>query len=505
MTAKPCIRVCAVRAPHRRCVFTRPFCIIRALACALIVSFAVAGGSAFARPPSVSPPWNDWLTGAGVDPGEAGVAVWRLDAPGLGRPFWSVNGERPFNPASTIKLLTTWAAMSLLGPDYRWRTAIHLRGRLVDGVLDGDLVLRGGGDPKLVAEDMTEWIARMRAAGLRDIRGDLVIDDSVFEPVDENRPAFDGDASQPYNVLPFGALLNFKAARIVVRPREQRALVEFDPPLADVAIDNRISVQPGPCRDGAWGLRVSEGPSRPSGAPVVRIEGRYSKGCGDQGRFAAVLGHAEFARAFFAGAWRASGGTWDGRARIERGAARGDPWMDWVSPRTLAEIVDDVNHFSNNVMARQLLLQIAASHGHSPARVGDGERAIEAWLASRGLAFPELVLDNGAGLSRHARISPVSLVRVLVDVDGSELSDRFRESLPRVGQTGTVKFRLTGAPLAGRAWMKTGSLAEVRTIAGYLQAASGRRYALALFVNGPRARESAALQDRLLTWLYENG
>jgi D-alanyl-D-alanine carboxypeptidase/D-alanyl-D-alanine-endopeptidase (penicillin-binding protein 4) len=179
--------------------------------------------------------------------------------------------------------------------------------------------------------------------------------------------------------------------------------------------------------------------------------------------------------------------------------------MDWISPRTLAEVVDDVNHFSNNVMARQLLLQIASGGGHAAARVQDGERAVERWLVSRGMEFPELVLDNGAGLSRRVRISPGNLVRVLVDIDGSPLAGRFRESLPRVGQSGTVKFRLNGAPLAGRAWMKTGSLADVRTIAGYLQAASGRRYAIALFVNGPRARESAALQDRLLSWLFENG
>jgi D-alanyl-D-alanine carboxypeptidase/D-alanyl-D-alanine-endopeptidase (penicillin-binding protein 4) len=296
MSAKPCILACAVRALHRRRAASRAFCIIRALACALIVSFAAAAGPAMARPPAVSPPWADWLAAAALDPAEAGVAVWRLDSPGIGRPVWGVNAERAFNPASAIKLLTTWAAMSLLGPDYRWRTTIHLRGSLSDGVLDGDLVLRGGGDPKLVAEDMTEWIARMRGAGLREIRGDLVIDDSVFEPTDENQPAFDGDPSQPYNVLPFGALLNFKAARIVVRPRDRQASVEFDPPLADVAIDNRISLQPGPCRYGPWNLRVSEGPPRPSGAPVVRVEGQYSRACGEQGRFAAVLGHTEFAR-----------------------------------------------------------------------------------------------------------------------------------------------------------------------------------------------------------------
>jgi len=480
----------------------RPNPTLCAILALCLLALAAAGLPARAAGPR--PPVADWLQESGIDPVDVGVAVWRLDG-GSPAPAWGLNADRPFNPASTMKLVTTWAALSILGPEFRWRTTLHLRGRVVDGVLEGDLVLRGGGDPKLVVEDLTEWIARIRAAGLHEIRGDLVVDDAIFEPVDETLPPFDGDASQPYNVLPSGALMNFKATRLLVRPDAGGAAIELDPPLADVRIENRVRVQRGPCRNGAAGLRVREfsgGRDRP---PVIRVEGPYSAGCGEQGLFASVLGHVEFARAFFAAAWRAAGGVWHGDARIERGAANGDPWVEWVSPRTLAEIVDDVNHFSNNVMARQLLLQVAAASGARPAGVRDGREAVRAWLGGRGLDFPELVLDNGAGLSRDARISPANLVRLLADADREALGERFRQSLPRVGETGTVRFRLAGEPVAGRAWMKTGSLDGVRSIAGYLEAASGRRYALAVFVNGPRARASGAFQDRLLRWLHANG
>jgi D-alanyl-D-alanine carboxypeptidase/D-alanyl-D-alanine-endopeptidase (penicillin-binding protein 4) len=462
---------------------------------------AVAGLPARAEP---RPPVADWLREVGIDPADVGLAIRRLDGD-RGGPAWGLNAERAFNPASTLKLVTTWAALSILGPEFRWRTALHLRGPVVDGVLEGDLVLRGGGDPKLVVEDLTEWIARIRAAGLREIRGDLVIDDAIFEPVDETLAPFDGDASQPYNVLPSGALMNFKATRLVVRPEASGASIALDPPLADVRIENRVRVQRGPCRNGASGLRVRDFAGGRDAPPVIRVEGPYSAGCGEQELFAAVLGHVEFARAFFAAAWRASGGVWEGGARLERGAAEGKPWIEWVSPRTLAEVVDDVNHFSNNVMARQLLLQVAAVAGARPAGVREGGDAVRAWLRERGLDFPEMVLDNGAGLSRDARISPASLVGLLAQAAREPLGERFRASLPRVGETGTVRFRLVGQPVAGRAWIKTGSLAEVRSIAGYLEAASGRRYALAMFVNGPRAGASGAAQDRLLRWLHEHG
>jgi D-alanyl-D-alanine carboxypeptidase/D-alanyl-D-alanine-endopeptidase (penicillin-binding protein 4) len=478
--------------------FKSAFCAI------LVMVVPVLAAGAPPAPAGSRPPVARWLEQAGIDPRDVGIAIHRLDAPGAA-PAWGLNAGQAFNPASTMKLLTTWAALSILGPDFRWRTSLHPTGPIVDGVLHGDLVLRGGGDPKLVVEDLEEWIRHIRQAGLREIRGSLVIDDARFEPVDESRPPFDGEAAQPYNVQPAGALMNFKATRLVVRPEAGAVRIELDPPLADVRIDNRVRLLRGPCRSGAAGLRVYEAAAGPGAAPVIRVEGPYSQGCGEQGSFAAVLDHVAFARAFFAAAWRGAGGVWQGGARLGRGEAEGPPWAEWISPRTLAEVVDDVNHFSNNVMARLLLMQVAAAAGARPAGEQAGAEAVQAWLRARGLVLPELVLDNGAGLSREARISPANLARVLADADRSPLGERFRDSLPRVGETGTVRHRLVGEPVAGRAWIKTGSLAGVRAIAGYLEAASGRRYVIVMLVNGPRAGASGAAQDALLRWLHAHG
>lgn len=479
--------------------FARPGAVL----CAILIALASAWLAPPAHATDGGPPVADWLREAGIGAGEVAIDIRPIGAgPGID---WRLGADRPLNPASTIKLVTTWAALNLLGPDYRWRTRLHLGGPIIDGVLHGDLILEGGGDPKLVVEDLTAWIGQIRAAGLREIRGDLVIDDAIFEPVDETLAPFDGDASQPYNVLPSGALMNFKVTRVVVRPSGDGAAIELDPPLAGVAIENRVRIRREPCRNGAAGLRVSESRPAPDRSAAIRIDGPYSSGCGEQGLFASVLGHVEFARAFFAAAWQAAGGSWEGGARLERGAAAGRPWFEWVSPRTLSEVVGDINHFSNNVMARQLLLQVAAGRGVRPAGVADGRRAIEAWLREQGLDFPEMVLDNGAGLSREARISATSLARLLVEVARSPLGEHFLHSLPRVGQTGTVRHRLVGEAVAGRAWIKTGSLDGVRAIAGYLEAESGRRYALVALFNGPRAGASAPVQDRLLRWLHRHG
>lgn len=511
---------------------------------------AGAAGAARIAPnaPNATPPVARWLAESGLDAHALGMIAIPL---GGGEAIVRHNANAAMNPASTMKLLTSLAALSVLGPEYRWRTDAHLRGRLADGVLEGDLVLRGGGDPKLVIEDLAEFIARMRAAGLREIRGDLVLDDAIYDVGEASVQDFDGDPSQPYNVRPFGVLMNFKAVKIVVGASNGAASVALDPPLAGVKVDNRMAVSRGACRfaiavsSSVTGMEAiaekdTAGPrppharatpaaspreasqaasprearptaaaqkSRVSGpdAATITVSGQIAPACGERSVFSAVLDHRRFVDALFRAAWQAAGGQWSGAARVERGAARGEPWLAWHSPRTLADVVHDVNKFSNNVMARHLLLQLAVAAGSAPATEEAARRALRDWLARQGMAFPELVVENGSGLSRTARISAASLARVLEFAAAGPHAHLVRGSLPIAGVDGTMKYRLAGQPIAGNAWIKTGSLAEVRTIAGYVDAASGRRYAVVLLANGPGAESAARVQEQFLRWVHANG
>ncbi len=454
------------------------------------------------------PPLTNWLRTAGLAPEQAGAVILPLVA---GAAVFDHNGMRAFNPASTMKLVTSYAALSLLGPDYRWHTSAYLRGRLQGDVLVGDLVLRGGGDPKLVVEDLAEFAARMRRAGLRELRGDLIIDDSLFDVGDESVERFDGNPSQPYNVRPHALLMNFKASRVIVQPVADRAEVSLDPPLADVQIDNDIQIVRGPCRHGAQGLLVRDVPASGGGEAVrLRVSGPYSAGCGEQSVFTAVLSHREFIHAFFKSVWLAAGGVFTGQTRLQRGGANGKPWLEWVSPRTLGDVIRDINKFSNNVMTRNLLLQLGAESfpaGQS-VRSANPELArqtVVRWLQSQGLGFPELVLENGAGLSREERIAPSSMAQLLRHAAAGPLADLLRFSMPQVGVDGTMRSRMVAEPIAGNAWMKTGSLNDVRTIAGYVDALSGRRYVVVLLINGPRAEAAGPVQDQLLRWIHANG
>ena len=412
--------------------------------------------------------------------------------------------ERPFNPASTMKLVTTHAALSMLGPGYRWTTRFLTTGPIRDGVLQGDLILQGGGDPHLVIEDLHALMADLRAQGLTTIRGDLVVDDARFAVGPADGEAFDGDASQAYNVRPWAALTNFKASKLVIDPKKRQLALE--PPLADVQLRYDVKVLKGRCRTGGTRLGVQDGATA-AGRPVVSVNGTQVRACGSQQFYAAMLDHQQFLHGIFKAAWKDMGGQFTGRTRIQPGAAvRGRPLYAWQSTLDLGEVVHHINKFSNNVMTRMLLLEMAAASGQGALPPDRAGQWLHQWYRGQGLALPSLVMENGSGLSRQARISAGDMVTLLARAASSPTAPWFEESLPVVGIDGTMKTRLRMDPVAGQAQIKTGTLQDVRAIAGYVTAASGRRYALSLMINGKYPAERALhAQDELLRWVYRHG
>ena len=412
--------------------------------------------------------------------------------------------ERPFNPASTMKLVTTHAALSMLGPGYRWTTRFLTTGPIRDGVLQGDLILQGGGDPHLVIEDLHALMADLRAQGLKTIRGDLVVDDARFAVGPADGEAFDGDASQAYNVRPWAALTNFKASKLVIDPKKRQLALE--PPLADVQLRYDVKVLKGRCRSGGTRLGVQDGATA-AGRPVVSVNGTQVRACGSQQFYAAMLDHQQFLHGIFKAAWKDMGGQFTGRTRIQPGAAaRGRPLYAWQSTLDLGEVVHHINKFSNNVMTRMLLLEMAAASGQGALPPDRAGQWLHQWYRGQGLALPSLVMENGSGLSRQARISAGDMVTLLARAASSPTAPWFEDSLPVVGIDGTMKTRLRMDPVAGQAQIKTGTLQDVRAIAGYVTAASGRRYALSLMINGKYPAERALhAQDELLRWVYRHG
>jgi len=408
------------------------------------------------------------------------------------------NASQPMNPASTMKLVTTYAALDLLGPAYTWRTEAFAAGALRHDVLEGDLIIRGSGDPKLVIENLWLLVHRIRSYGIREIRGDVVLDRSAFEPMDHDPAEFDGERFRPYNAGPDALLLNFNSVALgfVPEAESRSARVTVLPALAGMKLPARVRAVDRPCGD--WRAKLQADFSDPM-APV--FHGAYPLSCGERVWHLSVLGHSRYFGAVFAALWESGGGTWNGKLRqgtVPANARR----IAVHESAPLAEVIRDVNKFSNNVMARQIYLTLGAETSRQPASAARSEAAVRKWLEDRGLELPELVIENGSGLSRSERLTAAGLARLLRDAFVSPLMPEFIASLPLVGVDGTMRKR-NGA--AGSAHIKTGLLADVRAIAGYVHAASGRRYVVVAIINHPNAGDGQGAHDALLQWVYSNG
>jgi len=436
-------------------------------------------------------PLRDALRSTGLPASAFALVVRPLNRSGV---QFALNDTLPVSPASTMKLVTTYAGLELLGPAFRWRTESFAAGPLHDDVLEGDLVIRGGGDPKLVVENLWSFVQRIRAYGVREVRGDLVLDRSAFASEAHDPALFDGEPLRPYNTGPDALLLNFKTLSFTFAPEPdaRRARVIVSPPMAGMKWPTSIDTSDRPCLD--WRAQLQADFSNPL-EPEFR--GAFPLACGERVWNVSLLDPASYFGAVFRALWEASGGVLAGQIREGPVPPKARPITVQFSP-PLAEVIRDINKFSNNVMARQLYLTIGATPFAEPPSSERSANVIRGWLASRGIAMPELVLENGSGLSRIERVSARGLARLLAAAFEGPFMPEFVASLPIAGVDGTL---LNRRRFATAAHVKGGMLEGVRAIAGYVQADSGRRYVVVVIVNHARAPSAEAFQDAVIEWV----
>ena len=433
------------------------------------------------------------LAGTGIPREAVALYVQEVDAQ---EPLLAWNGEQPMNPASTMKLVTTLAALELLGPAYAWRTEVFAQGILAGDTLHGDLALKGYGDPKLDLDRFTALLAELRARGLRDIRGDLILDRSHFQLEHTDPARFDDEPSRPYNVLPDALLLNYKSVRLqfVPEPESGTVRIHTTPALPQIQIANQLALGAASC---------SAMPDRPQvqmDVPRLTFTGVFPRDCGEHSRHFALLAPDEYALSLFRQIWLGLGGSFSGGVRAQPVAPSAQRLL-LAESAPLAEIVRDINKFSNNVMARQVFLTLSAA-AEPPGSTERSAAVVRAWLRAAGIDAPELVLENGAGLSRSERISAQSLARILLRGFASPLMPEYIASLPIVGVDGTLKRRLGASAAAGQAHLKTGYLSGVRAVAGYVRNRAGKWLAAVAVINHENAGGAQDFQDAFIEWAY---
>ncbi|WP_029147182.1 D-alanyl-D-alanine carboxypeptidase/D-alanyl-D-alanine-endopeptidase [Methylophilus sp. 5] len=421
-----------------------------------------------------------------------------------GVPIISHNATKAMNPASVMKLVTTYAALEALTPAYRWKTEVYRNGTLSQGVLDGDLIIKGYGDPALNVADFWRLLQLVQQQGIRQIKGNLILDLSVYAPEVSQRPVLDDEPWRAYNANPSALLLNgrntsfrFAVANVGNKPAVQISQ-EFE--LPQIRVINTMQLRKGACNDWRSDLHYSVTPQ--TDGVTVAFSGTLPAQCDERYLELSVLGDTQYLLFSFKKLWAQLGGQFNGQLLLAPVIDNATLVTTWLSP-PLDSVVRDINKWSNNVMARQLLLTIALEAGFTPADEAGAALALKQTLRQRGLQWPELVLENGSGLSRNERVSAEHLAQLLVTAYQRPVMPVLMASLPILGMDGTTKKRLAEGNSKGMAYLKTGSLEGVSSIAGYVQDTSGKRYVLVVIANHARASAVRAVQDALLKQLIE--
>jgi D-alanyl-D-alanine carboxypeptidase/D-alanyl-D-alanine-endopeptidase (penicillin-binding protein 4) len=466
-------------------------------AACLLLNASLASTSAFAREDSLPPSVARAMQSARIPARD--VSIYVRDA-NTNEVVLAHGADVARSPASTIKVLTTFAALDMLGPGFTWKTRVYIDGQLSNGTLRGDLVLVGGGDPYMTSERWWSFVQNLRERGLAKITGDVIIDESHFAAIDIDRGNFDAQPFRSYNVLPAALMVNFQTSRFTLTAIEQRSrpLITVNPLPSNLRIDNQVRIAPGNCRHDIY----FEMPDKEDPTKLV-IGGALAATCGSYSISRAIMTAPDYAYGTFRTLWTQSGGAIDGAGRIGIVPANARLLYEHES-LPLPDIIRLINKYSNNVMARHLLLTLGAEKFGIPATAEGGRQAILRWLAGRGIKIPGLVLENGSGLSRTERVTARGLGEMLDAAWHSPFMPEFAASLPLSATDGTLRSRFDAPGMQGRIRLKTGRIDDVSALAGFVNAASGQTFVVAIIINHPGAHRGTGelVQSELVRWVF---
>ncbi|MYB34587.1 MAG: D-alanyl-D-alanine carboxypeptidase/D-alanyl-D-alanine-endopeptidase [Gammaproteobacteria bacterium] len=459
----------------------------------LLVALLPVSALADALPSSIS----QTLKRYGIPVSDVSIEIRDIDS---NQSILSVNSNVYRNPASVIKLVTTLAALELLGPQYQWKTRYYVDGKIRDDMLVGNLILRGGGDPFLTVDRLWSHVMTLRGLGIRSITGNLIIDNTLYDIPKHDRSAFDGAPSRLYNVGPDAALVNFSASRLVIQPLAGHISIRNEPPLEGMKLINQLKPKSGKChsKTRGWSYRVD----KDSDNIEVRFEGSYSTNCGIYSISRSLLPNNEYTYRLFKRLWIQSGGTLDGSYRVAS-LPENSQLLSSHSSVPLSDLITSINKYSNNTMTRMLFLNLDAENEDDQATLSGSRNRLVNWLLSNNIEIPDLYVDNGSGLSRTTRITSNGMAELLDLAWQSLYRPEFLSSLPIVALDGTMKKRLVNSPLAGRARIKTGSVKGVRSMAGYIVASDGKTYSVTVLIQSSNVsfHNGNRVQDAVLKWI----
>lgn len=411
------------------------------------------------------------------------------------------NADKPMNPASVMKLVTTYAALEKLGPAYRWKTEVYRDGEVRNGVLRGNLILKGYGDPNFQAQDFWRLLMRLQQLGIRSVNGNLIIDKTYFSAQTTAIP-FDEEVWRAYNASPSAFLVGGRKTSLQFNVVDGQVQVQQEFALPEVKIHSELKLWEGDCGD--WRGKVQYNVTQEkNNTAKVRLTGAYSAQCETRYLELSLFNDELYAFYTFKKLWAELDGKFKGKLLVRAMPENAIKVLEQLSI-PLGESIRDINKWSNNLMARQLLLTMAAEDDPNNATEAHGAEVVSQQLKALQLPSDSLVIENGSGLSRLERVSAQQLGAILVKAFHRPVMAELIASLPILGVDGTTKNRMQSSNAQAKVHIKTGSINGVSALAGYVLNQQGQRDVVVIMVNHANAYQARLAQDTLLEWAYQH-
>jgi D-alanyl-D-alanine carboxypeptidase/D-alanyl-D-alanine-endopeptidase (penicillin-binding protein 4) len=420
-----------------------------------------------------------------------------------GKPLYARGEKAPLNAASNVKIVTSAAALSLLGPEYRWRTTLSVAAAATGlaftagGEVAGDLVLRGGGDPTLSVEDLAAMVADLAALGLHKVHGALVVDDGFFDAATVG-PAYDQKKESTASRAPSSAAsLDFNVVAVTIIPG------------AAAGAPARVTIEPASPYFVVSGAVVTaaDGPAAPSvetrddaGTRTrVVVAGRVRLGSEPRTFYRRVVHPALFAGHSLRQQLERRGIIVDRPTRVGAGPAQGLRVLSTHESAPLAVVVQDLNKRSNNFMAEQVVRTLGAEIVGRPGTWDKGLEAVARYLAGIGLKRGSYQMTNGSGLYDSNHFSAEQITTVLRAASRDfRISAEFLSSLAVAGTDGTIAHRMAGTLAERYVRAKTGTLASVSCLSGFAGSPGHVPLIFSILMNDvASAAEARRAQDRV--------
>jgi D-alanyl-D-alanine carboxypeptidase/D-alanyl-D-alanine-endopeptidase (penicillin-binding protein 4) len=425
---------------------------------------------------------------------------------------WQYRAEVPMQPGSTMKLVTTVVALDRLGPNHRGRTELLAAGQIEGEVLNGELVLKGGADPDLDLPALWSLLFELRQRGVREIAGGLLLDRTLFRParIDIGVPPFDEAPEWPYNVIPDALMLSGNLMGLTLTSTANALQARLAPSLEGIELDaSAMRLTDTPCKDWDDDWLPPQASPGTAGRWQLALQGGFPRACVAKFELQ-LLDRNVIAERQLRAVWASLGGTW----RTPLGSVReGDtpPAAQLLAThpsRPWGEVLRAMNKDSDNAITRLLFLQLGvAAMKDDPVTptLVLAQREVERWFDENRIDRHGFVADNGSGLSRSERIMPLTLARMIETALRGRHGPELLMSLPVAGVDGTMRHRLKGTPAEGWARLKTGTLRNVRGLAGTVRDTQGDTWVVVALVNHEQAGKGRAALDAFIEWVSRSG